>query len=203
MLLFARRAASKRSIRDHPRNGSNVGRRGWRQFEALRNIRGVVPSRRFSPMDRSTQQRLRRRPSGQTLVEVSEPPAVIDKKNSGSAEGYELLTAPEIQRIHNQPLAKYTTVLTPATAAEVLAILRSSRFRAKAGGPSWVFRGQGDQTGAFNLLSSDYSRPRISKFLTSVPSRFWNKHFSVRSRGARTITSPIYRTWKTTLSGLP
>src|SRR6266852_1150422 len=93
MLLFARRAASKRSIRDHPRNGSNVGRRGWRQFEALRNIRGVVPSRRFSPMDRSTQQRLRRRPSGQTLVEVSEPPAVIDKKNSGSAEGYELLTA--------------------------------------------------------------------------------------------------------------
>ncbi len=71
-------------------------------------------------------------------------PAKALEPRSHLPNTYELLTATAINRIHKQPLAKYATVLTPRTAVEVLSILRSPKFQAKASGKLWAFRGQGD-----------------------------------------------------------
>jgi FRG domain-containing protein len=63
-----------------------------------------------------------------------------------SRNGYKLLSAEEVRRVHKVPLAAYATVLAPTTVRQILGILRSAKFQARASGESWVFRSQNDES---------------------------------------------------------
>lgn len=106
----------------------------------------------------------KRPPRKGAALESPMAPDVTFESEARPPNTYELLTPAEIKRIHKEPLANYTTVLTPETAAEVLSILRSPKFRVKATGKQWAFRGQGDSK--WGLQSSIERISSGSKFRT-------------------------------------